>query len=129
MKKIIVFLVLISLLLTSGSNKESEYKKEMVGRTFSSYAGIIVFEEDEIFVYLYTYLSRFSDEEREQEIERMRESKEIIGELDEAYNEKIISKNPRIEDGVIKSDSLEDLKIDENGHIVYRGIDFVEKFR
>ena len=59
----------------------------------------------------------------------MRESKEIIGELDEAYNEKIISKNPRIEDGVIKSDSLEDLKIDENGHIVYRGIDFVEKFR
>ena len=101
----------------------------MVGRTFSSYAGIIVFEEDEIFVYLYTYLSRFSDEEREQEIERMRESKEIIGELDEAYNEKIISKNPRIEDGVIKSDSLEDLKIDENGHIVYRGIDFVEKFR
>ena len=31
MKKIIVFLVLISLLLTSGCNKESEYKKEMVG--------------------------------------------------------------------------------------------------
>ncbi len=129
MKKAIVFLVLVSLLFTSGCNKESEYKKEMAGRTFSSYQGAIVFEEDEIFVYLYTYLSRFSDEEREQEIERMRESKEIIGELDEAYNEKIISKNPRIEDGVIKSDSLEDLKIDENGHIVYRGIDFVEKFR
>ncbi len=129
MKKVIVFLVLVSLLFTSGCNKESEYKKEMAGRTFSSYQGAIVFEEDEIFVYLYTYLSRFSDEEREQEIERMRESKEIIGELDEAYNEKIISKNPRIEDGVIKSDSLEDLKIDENGHIVYRGIDFVEKFR
>ncbi|MFR7350191.1 hypothetical protein [Peptoniphilus sp.] len=129
MKKAIVFLVLVSLLFTSGCEKESEYKKEMAGRTFSSYQGAIVFEEDEIFVYLYTYLSRFSDEEREQEIERMRESKEIIGELDEAYNEKIISKNPRIEDGVIKSDSLEDLKIDENGHIVYRGIDFVEKFR
>lgn len=129
MKKVIVFLVLVSLLFTSGCEKESEYKKEMAGRTFSSYQGAIVFEEDEIFVYLYTYLSRFSDEEREQEIERMRESKEIIGELDEAYNEKIISKNPRIEDGVIKSDSLEDLKIDENGHIVYRGIDFVEKFR
>lgn len=129
MKKVIVFLVLVSLLFMSGCNKESEYKKEMAGRTFSSYQGAIVFEEDEIFVYLYTYLSRFSDEEREQEIERMRESKEIIGELDEAYNEKIISKNPRIEDGVIKSDSLEDLKIDENGHIVYRGIDFVEKFR
>lgn len=129
MKKIIVFLVLVSLLFTSGCNKESEYKKEMAGRTFSSYKGAIVFEEDEIFVYLYTYLSRFSDEEREQEIKKMRESKEIIGDLDEAYNEKIISKNPRIEDGVIKSDSLEDLKIDENGHIVYRGIDFVEKFR
>lgn len=99
----------------------------MAGRTFSSNKGHIVFENDEIMVILIKDLASFSDEEREKEIEKRRDSKELIGELDEGFNEVIISKNLHMEsDGTIKSDTLEDMKIDENGHIVYRGIDFIE---
>lgn len=115
------------LLFAVGCKKESKYQSEMAGRTFSSNKGHIVFENDKITVILIKDLASFSDEEREKEIEKRRDSTELIGELDEGFNEVIISKNPHMEsDGTIKSDTLEDMKIDENGHIVYRGIDFIE---
>lgn len=124
--RIILVLLIFVLIFQASCSKKSEYEKELLGKSYTSYAGYIEFQKDKILVYLYTDLYTFSEEERQEEINRRKKSGEIKGEIDEMYNEYIVSKNPRMENNIIKSESLPDLKIDDNGHIVYRDIDFID---
>lgn len=129
-KKILVLAILLVLMISTGCQKKSLYEERLEGSLFTSHQGLIYFDKDHIFVQMYTDLQHVPEEEREKEIEKMREEGTLTGELTSSFNEEITSENPVLEeDGTIKSDSLPDLKIDENGHIVFRDIDFVFKVR
>lgn len=129
-KKILVLAMLLVLMISTGCQKKSLYEERLEGSLFTSHQGLIYFDKDHIFVQMYTDLQHVPEEEREKEIEKMREEGTLTGELTSSFNEEIKSENPVLEeDGTIKSDSLPDLKIDENGHIVFRDIDFVFKVR
>lgn len=129
-KKILALAMLLVLMISTGCQKKSLYEERLEGSLFTSHRGMIYFDKDQIFVQMYTDLQHVPEEEREKEIEKMREEGTLTGELTSSFNEEITSENPVLEeDGTIKSDSLPDLKIDENGHIVFRDIDFVFKVR
>lgn len=129
-KKILALAMLLVLMISTGCQKKSLYEERLEGSLFTSHQGLIYFDKDHIFVQMYTDLQHVPEEEREKEIEKMREEGTLTGELTSSFNEEITSENPVLEeDGTIKSDSLPDLKIDENGHIVFRDIDFVFKVR
>lgn len=129
-KKIFAVVAVLILIISTGCQKKSLYEERLEGSLFTSHQGLIYFDKDHIFVQMYTDLQHVPEEEREKEIEKMREEGTLTGELTSSFNEEIKSENPVLEeDGTIKSDSLPDLKIDENGHIVFRDIDFVFKVR
>lgn len=129
-RKILALAMVLVLIISTGCQKKSLYKERLEGSLFTSHQGLIYFDKDHIFVQMYTDLQHVPEEEREKEIEKMREEGTLTGELTSSFNEEIKSENPVLEeDGTIKSDSLPDLKIDENGHIVFRDIDFVFKVR
>lgn len=129
-KKIFAVVAVLILIISTGCQKKSLYEERLEGSLFTSHQGLIYFDKDHIFVQMYTDLQHVPEEEREKEIEKMREEGTLTGELTSSFNEEITSENPVLEeDGTIKSDSLPDLKIDENGHIVFRDIDFVFKVR
>ena len=129
-KKIFAVVAVLILIISTGCQKKSLYEERLEGSLFTSHQGLIYFDKDHIFVQMYTDLQHVPEEEREKEIEKMREEGTLTGELTSSFNEEINSENPVLEeDGTIKSDSLPDLKIDENGHIVFRDIDFVFKVR
>lgn len=130
LKSILVVGMVLILIISTGCQKKSLYEERLEGSLFTSHQGLIYFDKDHIFVQMYTDLQHVPEEEREKEIEKMREEGTLTGELTSSFNEEITSENPVLEeDGTIKSDSLPDLKIDENGHIVFRDIDFVFKVR
>ncbi len=129
-RKILAVGIVLILIISTGCQKKSLYEERLEGSLFTSHQGLIYFDKDHIFVQMYTDLQHVPEEEREKEIEKMREEGTLTGELTSSFNEEIKSENPVLEeDGTIKSDSLPDLKIDENGHIVFRDIDFVFKVR
>lgn len=129
-KKIFAVVAVLILIISTGCQKKSLYEERLEGSLFTSHQGLIYFDKDHIFVQMYTDLQHVPEEEREKEIEKMREEGTLTGELTSSFNEEIKSENPVLEeDGTIKSDSLPDLKIDENGHITFRDIDFVFKVR
>ncbi len=129
-KKFFAVVAVLILIISTGCQKKSLYEERLEGSLFTSHQGLIYFDKDHIFVQMYTDLQHVPEEEREKEIEKMREEGTLTGELTSSFNEEIKSENPVLEeDGTIKSDSLPDLKIDENGHIVFRDIDFVFKVR
>lgn len=129
-RKILAVGMVLILIISTGCQKKSLYEERLEGSLFTSHQGLIYFDKDHIFVQMYTDLQHVPEEEREKEIEKMREEGTLTGELTSSFNEEITSENPVLEeDGTIKSDSLPDLKIDENGHIVFRDIDFVFKVR
>lgn len=129
-RKILALAMVLVLIISTGCQKKSLYEERLEGSLFTSHRGLIYFDKDHIFVQMYTDLQHVPEEEREKEIEKMREEGTLTGELTSSFNEEIKSENPVLEeDGTIKSDSLPDLKIDENGHIVFRDIDFVFKVR
>lgn len=129
-KKIFAVVAVLILIISTGCQKKSLYEERLEGSLFTSHQGLIYFDKDHIFVQMYTDLQHVPEEEREKEIEKMRKEGTLTGELTSSFNEEITSENPVLEeDGTIKSDSLPDLKIDENGHIVFRDIDFVFKVR
>ena len=129
-RKILAVGMVLILIISTGCQKKSLYAERLEGSLFTSHKGLIYFDKDHIFVQMYTDLQHVPEEEREKEIEKMREEGTLTGELTSSFNEEIKSENPVLEeDGTIKSDSLPDLKIDENGHIVFRDIDFVFKVR
>lgn len=129
-RKILALAMVLVLIISTGCQKKSLYEERLEGSLFTSHQGLIYFDKDHIFVQMYTDLQHVPEEEREKEIEKMREEGTLTGELTSSFNEEITSENPVLEeDGTIKSDSLPDLKIDENGHIVFRDIDFVFKVR
>ncbi|MFR7349729.1 hypothetical protein [Peptoniphilus sp.] len=129
-RKILAVGMVLILIISTGCQKKSLYEERLEGSLFTSHQGLIYFDKDHIFVQMYTDLQHVPEEEREKEIEKMREEGTLTGELTSSFNEEIKSENPVLEeDGTIKSDSLPDLKIDENGHIVFRDIDFVFKVR
>ena len=129
-RKILTLAMVLVLIISTGCQKKSLYEERLEGSLFTSHQGLIYFDKDHIFVQMYTDLQHVPEEEREKEIEKMREEGTLTGELTSSFNEEIKSENPVLEeDGTIKSDSLPDLKIDENGHIVFRDIDFVFKVR
>lgn len=130
LKRILAVGMVLILIISTGCQKKSLYEERLEGSLFTSHQGLIYFDKDHIFVQMYTDLQHVPEEEREKEIEKMREEGTLTGELTSSFNEEITSENPVLEeDGTIKSDSLPDLKIDENGHIVFRDIDFVFKVR
>lgn len=130
LKRILAVGMVLILIISTGCQKKSLYEERLEGSLFTSHQGLIYFDKDHIFVQMYTDLQHVPEEEREKEIEKMREEGTLTGELTSSFNEEIKSENPVLEeDGTIKSDSLPDLKIDENGHIVFRDIDFVFKVR
>ena len=130
LKRILAVGMVLILIISTGCQKKSLYEERLEGSLFTSHQGLIYFDKDHIFVQMYTDLQHVPEEEREKEIEKMREEGTLTGELTSSFNEEINSENPVLEeDGTIKSDSLPDLKIDENGHIVFRDIDFVFKVR
>ena len=129
-RKILAVGMVLILIISAGCQKKSLYEERLEGSLFTSHQGLIYFDKDHIFVQMYTDLQHVPEEEREKEIEKMREEGTLTGKLTSSFNEEIKSENPVLEeDGTIKSDSLPDLKIDENGHIVFRDIDFVFKVR
>ena len=129
-RKFLALAMVLVLIISTGCQKKSLYEERLEGSLFTSHQGLIYFDKDHIFVQMYTDLQHVPEEEREKEIEKMREEGTLTGELTSSFNEEITSENPVLEeDGTIKSDSLPDLKIDENGHIVFRDIDFVFKVR
>lgn len=129
-RKILAVGMVLILIISTGCQKKSLYEERLEGSLFTSHQGLIYFDKDHIFVQMYTDLQHVPEEEREKEIEKMREEGTLTGKLTSSFNEEIKSENPVLEeDGTIKSDSLPDLKIDENGHIVFRDIDFVFKVR
>lgn len=129
-RKILALAMVLVLIISTGCQKKSLYEERLEGSLFTSHQGLIYFDKDHIFVQMYTDLQHVPEEEREKEIEKMREEGTLTGELTSSFNEEIKSENPVLEEnGTIKSDSLPDLKIDENGHIVFRDIDFVFKVR
>ena len=129
-RKILALAMVLVLIISTGCQKKSLYEERLEGSLFTSHQGLIYFDKDHIFVQMYTDLQHVPEEEREKEIEKMHEEGTLTGELTSSFNEEITSENPVLEeDGTIKSDSLPDLKIDENGHIVFRDIDFVFKVR
>lgn len=130
LKRILAVGMVLILIISTGCQKKSLYEERLEGSLFTSHQGLIYFDKDHIFVQMYTDLQHVPEEEREKEIEKMREEGTLTGELTSSFNEEITSENPVLEeDGTIKSDSLPDLKIDENGHIVFRDIDFIFKVR
>lgn len=129
-RKILSMAMLLVLIISTGCQKKSLYEERLEGSLFTSHQGLIYFDKDHIFVQMYTDLQHVPEDKRDEEIEKMREEGTLTGELTSSFNEEIKSENPVLEeDGTIKSDSLPDLKIDENGHIVFRDIDFVFKVR
>ncbi len=129
-KKILVLVMVLVLVISTGCQKKSLYEERLEGSLFTSHQGLIYFDKDHIFVQMYTDLQHVPEDKRDEEIEKMRKEGTLTGELTSSFNEEIKSENPILEeDGTIKSDSLPDLKIDENGHITFRDIDFVFKVR
>lgn len=129
-KKILALTMVLILIISTGCQKKSLYEERLEGSLFTSYRGLIYFDKDHIFVQMYTDLQHVPEDKRDEEIEKMRKEGTLTGELTSSFNEEIKSENPVLEeDGTIKSDSLPDLKIDENGHITFRDIDFVFKVR
>lgn len=129
-RKILALTMVLVLIISTGCQKKSLYEERLEGSLFTSYRGLIYFDKDHIFVQMYTDLQHVPEDKRDEEIEKMRKEGTLTGELTSSFNEEIKSENPVLEeDGTIKSDSLPDLKIDENGHIVFRDIDFVFKVR
>lgn len=129
-RKILALTMVLVLIISTGCQKKSLYEERLEGSLFTSYQGLIYFDKDHIFVQMYTDLQHVPEDKRDEEIEKMRKEGTLTGELTSSFNEEIKSENPVLEeDGTIKSDSLPDLKIDENGHITFRDIDFVFKVR
>lgn len=129
-RKILALAMVLVLIISTGCQKKSLYEERLEGSLFTSYQGLIYFDKDHIFVQMYTDLQHVPEDKRDEEIEKMRKEGTLTGELTSSFNEEIKSENPVLEeDGTIKSDSLPDLKIDENGHITFRDIDFVFKVR
>lgn len=129
-RKILALTMVLVLIISTGCQKKSLYEERLEGSLFTSHQGLIYFDKDHIFVQMYTDLQHVPEDKRDEEIEKMRKEGTLTGELTSSFNEEIKSENPVLEeDGTIKSDSLPDLKIDENGHIVFRDIDFVFKVR
>ncbi|WP_311564369.1 hypothetical protein [Peptoniphilus duerdenii] len=129
-RKFLALTMVLVLIIFTGCQKKSLYEERLEGSLFTSHQGLIYFDKDHIFVQMYTDLQHVPEDKRDEEIEKMRKEGTLTGELTSSFNEEIKSENPVLEeDGTIKSDSLPDLKIDENGHIVFRDIDFVFKVR
>lgn len=129
-KKILALTMVLILIISTGCQKKSLYEERLEGSLFTSHRGLIYFDKDHIFVQMYTDLQHVPEDKRDEEIEKMRKEGTLTGELTSSFNEEIKSENPVLEeDGTIKSDSLPDLKINENGHIIFRDIDFVFQVR